>query len=109
MDRFQYVLLMAACVVVTLPLEFVIGARVWRRPARTGRRLDRLRTLTAATAEVVTMPGVTVVPPGRLTSTSGGTGTDTRPDRVLNPARQAARHDPDGVYVRRHLLEAPQT
>lgn len=35
MDRYQYVILMAACVVLTLPLEFVIGARVWRQPART--------------------------------------------------------------------------
>jgi lycopene cyclase domain-containing protein len=33
-DRFQYVLLMAACLTVTLPLEFVLGARVWRRPRR---------------------------------------------------------------------------
>lgn len=34
MDRFQYLAVMAACVVVTLPLEFVLGARVWRRPRR---------------------------------------------------------------------------
>jgi lycopene cyclase domain-containing protein len=33
-DRYQYLLLMAACVVLTLPLEFVLGARVWRRPRR---------------------------------------------------------------------------
>ncbi|HEV2591193.1 MAG TPA: deoxyribodipyrimidine photo-lyase [Gaiellaceae bacterium] len=31
-----------------------------------------------------------------------GTGTDTRPNRMLNPERQAARHDPDGAYVARH-------
>lgn len=31
-----------------------------------------------------------------------GSGTDTRPNRTLNPHRQAARHDPDGTYVRRH-------
>jgi lycopene cyclase domain-containing protein len=35
MDRFQYLGLMLACVVLTLPLEFVLGARVWRQPART--------------------------------------------------------------------------
>lgn len=29
-----------------------------------------------------------------------GTGTDTRPNRVLNPLVQAARFDPDGAYVR---------
>jgi len=34
MDRYQYLLLMGACVLVTLPLEFVFGARVWRRPRR---------------------------------------------------------------------------
>jgi lycopene cyclase domain-containing protein len=33
-DRFQYLLLMGACVVITLPLELVFGARVWRRPRR---------------------------------------------------------------------------
>jgi lycopene cyclase domain-containing protein len=34
LDRFQYLLLMGACLVITLPLELVIGARVWRRPRR---------------------------------------------------------------------------
>lgn len=34
-----------------------------------------------------------------------GTGTDTRPNRVLNPLRQAARYDPDGTYVRRWVPE----
>ncbi|MFD3459000.1 cryptochrome/photolyase family protein [Nocardia fluminea] len=34
-----------------------------------------------------------------------GTGTDTRPNRVLNPLRQADRYDPEGVYVRRWLPE----
>jgi lycopene cyclase domain-containing protein len=33
-DRFQYLMLMGACVLVTLPLEFVFDARVWRRPRR---------------------------------------------------------------------------
>jgi deoxyribodipyrimidine photo-lyase len=33
-----------------------------------------------------------------------GTGTDTRPNRVLNPFRQAARYDPDGSYVGRYLV-----
>ena len=33
-DEFQYLALMAACLIVTLPLELVIGARVWRRPRR---------------------------------------------------------------------------
>jgi lycopene beta-cyclase len=30
--QYQYLLLMGACAVVTLPLEFVFGARVWRQP-----------------------------------------------------------------------------
>jgi deoxyribodipyrimidine photo-lyase len=34
-----------------------------------------------------------------------GTGVDTRPNRVLNPVRQAKRHDPDGAYVRRYVPE----
>lgn len=34
-----------------------------------------------------------------------GTGTDTRPNRVINPLRQALRHDPDGNYVRRYVPE----
>jgi lycopene cyclase domain-containing protein len=31
LDRFQYLALMGACLVLTLPLEVVIGARVWRQ------------------------------------------------------------------------------
>ncbi|QMV20837.1 deoxyribodipyrimidine photo-lyase [Streptomyces sp. SCUT-3] len=34
-----------------------------------------------------------------------GTGTDTRPNRVLNPLAQARRLDPDGAYVRRWIPE----
>ena len=34
-----------------------------------------------------------------------GTGNDTRPNRVLNPLRQARRFDPGGDYVRRYLPE----
>ncbi|WP_371749232.1 deoxyribodipyrimidine photo-lyase [Streptomyces sp. NBC_00280] len=41
-----------------------------------------------------------------------GTGTDSRPNRVLNPVTQAKRYDPDGAYVHRWVpelrsLEAP--
>jgi deoxyribodipyrimidine photo-lyase len=36
---------------------------------------------------------------------AAGTGTDTRPNRVLNPIRQAQRYDPHGVYVRRWVPE----
>ncbi|WP_327276159.1 DNA photolyase family protein [Streptomyces sp. NBC_01224] len=34
-----------------------------------------------------------------------GTGTDTRPNRVLNPVIQGKRFDPRGVYVRRWVPE----
>jgi deoxyribodipyrimidine photo-lyase len=34
-----------------------------------------------------------------------GTGTDTRPHRVLNPVLQGRRYDPDGAYVRRWVPE----
>ncbi|HET9022854.1 MAG TPA: lycopene cyclase domain-containing protein [Ornithinibacter sp.] len=33
-DRYQYLLLMAGCLAVTLPLEFALRARVYRRPVR---------------------------------------------------------------------------
>ncbi|MBW8740466.1 MAG: deoxyribodipyrimidine photo-lyase [Streptomyces turgidiscabies] len=36
---------------------------------------------------------------------TAGTGTDTRPNRVLNPVTQARRYDPDGAYVRRWVPE----
>ncbi|WP_105967870.1 cryptochrome/photolyase family protein [Streptomyces geranii] len=36
---------------------------------------------------------------------TAGTGTDTRPNRVLNPVTQAKRYDPDGGYVRRWVPE----
>jgi deoxyribodipyrimidine photo-lyase len=48
---------------------------------------------------------------GDLASNSGnwqwvaGTGTDTRPNRVFNPVRQALRFDPNGAYVRRYVPE----
>lgn len=34
MDRFQYLGLLAGCFLLTLPLEFVFDARVYRRPRR---------------------------------------------------------------------------
>jgi lycopene cyclase domain-containing protein len=39
LDRFQYLLLMGACLAITLPLELVLGARVWRQPRRLVRAL----------------------------------------------------------------------
>ncbi|MDG3010833.1 deoxyribodipyrimidine photo-lyase [Rhodococcus sp. D2-41] len=36
---------------------------------------------------------------------AAGTGTDTRPNRTLNPLRQAERFDPLGDYVRRWIPE----
>ena len=34
MDRYQYLILMGLCLLLTLPLELVLGARVWRQPRR---------------------------------------------------------------------------
>lgn len=34
MDRYQYLILMGLCLLLTLPLELFLGARVWRRPRR---------------------------------------------------------------------------
>jgi len=33
-ERGQYLMLMLGCALLTLPLEFVFGARVWRQPKR---------------------------------------------------------------------------
>jgi lycopene beta-cyclase len=33
-DDLQYLVLLGGCLLVTLPLEFAFGARVWRRPRR---------------------------------------------------------------------------
>ena len=51
---------------------------------------------------------------GDVASNSGnwqwaaGTGNDPRPNRILNPLRQARRFDPDGDYVRRYVPELRQ-
>jgi lycopene cyclase domain-containing protein len=37
MDQYQYLLVMAACLAITAPLEVVFGARVWRDPRRLAR------------------------------------------------------------------------
>ncbi len=34
LDNFQYLILMAGCLAITLPLELLLGARVWRQPGR---------------------------------------------------------------------------
>lgn len=34
LEQFQYLIVMALCLIVTLPLEFVLNARVYRRPRR---------------------------------------------------------------------------
>jgi lycopene cyclase domain-containing protein len=33
-DELQYLILMLGCLLLTLPLEVALGARVWRRPRR---------------------------------------------------------------------------
>lgn len=38
-EQFQYLIVMALCLIVTLPLEFVLHARVYRRPRRLLRSL----------------------------------------------------------------------
>lgn len=39
MDQYQYLLLLGGCLVLTLPLEFALKARVYRRPWRLLRAL----------------------------------------------------------------------
>jgi len=38
-DHYQYLVLMGACLLITLPLELLVGARVYRRPAALVRAL----------------------------------------------------------------------
>jgi lycopene beta-cyclase len=38
-ERFQYLMVLGACLAITLPLEFVFSARVYRRPRRVLRAL----------------------------------------------------------------------
>ena len=37
MDRFQYLGVLGLCLLGTLPLELLLGVRVWRRPGRLAR------------------------------------------------------------------------
>lgn len=37
MDHYEYLLLLAGCFLITLPLEFAFSARVYRRPLRFAR------------------------------------------------------------------------
>ncbi len=39
MRNLQYLAVLGVCLVLTLPLEFAVGARVWRRPRRLARAL----------------------------------------------------------------------
>ncbi|NYG54861.1 lycopene cyclase domain-containing protein [Nocardioides perillae] len=34
MEQYEYLVVMGLCLLVTLPLELLLGARVWRRPRR---------------------------------------------------------------------------
>lgn len=36
---------------------------------------------------------------------TAGTGTDSNPNRILNPIRQSERFDPTGAYIRRYVPE----
>lgn len=39
MDRYRYLFAMGLCLLATLPLELLLGARVWRRPLRLARAI----------------------------------------------------------------------
>ena len=47
-ERWYYLLVLAACLLLTVPLEFVIGARVYRRPLATARAVAPVFVLFAA-------------------------------------------------------------
>jgi lycopene cyclase domain-containing protein len=53
----QYLCLMGACLLITLPLEIVIGARVWRQPKRLAGALLPAVALFVAWDVVATISG----------------------------------------------------
>lgn len=55
MDQWQYLLLLAGCVLLTLPLEWLLGARVYRRPLRA------LRTILPVAAVFFTWDAVAAI------------------------------------------------
>jgi len=56
MERFEYLLLLAGCLLGTLPLELLLGVRVWRRPARLARAVLPV-TLAFAVWDVLAIRG----------------------------------------------------
>ncbi|HEY6316563.1 MAG TPA: hypothetical protein VI462_01590 [Acidimicrobiia bacterium] len=80
-DEYQYVLLMLACLVVTLPLGLFLGARVWRRPG--GHRLraaHNVHHLFGGAPFGFLAPVV----PARLRATADARGRDDTP-RAVRP------------------------
>jgi lycopene cyclase domain-containing protein len=47
-ERWDYLTVLAACIAITLPLEFVLGARVYRNPRRTLKAIAPVFLLFAA-------------------------------------------------------------
>jgi lycopene cyclase domain-containing protein len=66
MDHFQYLLLMACCLAVTAPLE-LLGARVYRQPARLARAVLPVAVVFLAWAAIASAAGVWAYNPRYVT------------------------------------------
>ena len=66
MDHFQYLLLMAACLVLTAPLE-LLGARVYRQPARLARAVLPVAVVFLAWDAIAIAAGVWTYNPRYIT------------------------------------------
>jgi len=66
MDHFQYLLLMAGCLVLTAPLE-LLGARVYRQPARLARAVLPVAVVFLAWDAIAIAAGVWTYNPRYIT------------------------------------------
>jgi deoxyribodipyrimidine photolyase len=103
------------------PLELAIGARDSEEFTRQLAWRDFFHQVAAAFPDLARNLGLDwrhgyrhfgqLLADGDVASNAGnwqwvaGTGNNTRPNRVMNPLRQAQRFDPAGDYVRRYVPE----
>jgi lycopene cyclase domain-containing protein len=87
-DRYQYLLLMGACLLLTFPLELVYGARVWRDPCASCRTLALPAAVFAVWDVLAIRAGVWDFNPRYVTGLAPARSTSRSRRRLL-------RHHPD--------------